>query len=201
MGLVAGDGAEVLNLSYDGLSGKNFAEYNVLVVEVGGGDGGYEELGAVGTCVGQPRQSSFMKRARGGNGNCPVTRSGATGSEERRTRTGICHGQQERLLVLELEVLILELLAVDTLAAGAVAIGEVAALDHELLDYAVEVGALVVQGLATLGEALLAGAEGAEVLGRLGHDVVVKLHNDTAGLAVADRDLKEDAAALHGSGG
>jgi hypothetical protein len=72
------------------------------------------------------------------------------------------------------------LLAVDALAAGAVAGGEVAALAHEVLDDAVEGGALVVERLAGLAHALLAGAEGAEVLGRLGHDVGVDLEDDLA---------------------
>lgn len=102
--------------------------------------------------------------------------------------------------MLELEILVLELLAVDALAAGAVAVGKVTALDHELLDDAVELGALVVEGLAALAEALLAGAEGAEVLGRLGHHVVVQLHYDAPSLPVADVDLEEDAAAARGGG-
>lgn len=97
--------------------------------------------------------------------------------------------------MLQVEVLIVKLLAVDGLAAGAVADGEVTALDHELLDDAVELGALVVEGLSGLAQTLLAGAQGAEVLGRLGHDVVVQLHDDTAGLLGADLDVEEDAAA------
>ena len=59
--------------------------------------------------------------------------------------------------MLELEVLIRELCAVDGLAAGAVVVGEVASLAHEVGDDAVEGGALEA-------EALLAGAERAEVL-------------------------------------
>ncbi len=100
--------------------------------------------------------------------------------------------------MLELEVLVLEFLAVDALATGAVAGGEITALDHELLDDAVEDAALVAQGLAGLAEALLAGAETAEVLGRLGHDVIVQLEGDAAGSLLADRDVEEDTAALLG---
>jgi hypothetical protein len=48
-----------------------------------------------------------------------------------------------------------------------VATGEVTTLEHELGDDAVEAGALVVEGLAGLAGALLAGAESAEVLGSL----------------------------------
>jgi hypothetical protein len=56
-----------------------------------------------------------------------------------------------------------------------VATGEVTALEHELGDDAVELGARVA-------EALLARAEGAEVLDRLGDDVVVELKVDAASL-------------------
>lgn len=102
--------------------------------------------------------------------------------------------------MLELEVLVLELLAVDGLAAGAVASGEVTTLDHELLDDTVEAGALVVEGLARLPKALLAGAERAEVVRGLGYDIVVKLQHDTAGGTLADADVEEDAAASCGLG-
>lgn len=110
--------------------------------------------------------------------------------------------------MLELEVLVGELGAVDALAAGAVAGGEVAALDHELLDDAVELAALVVQRLAGLADPLLARAQRPEVLGRLGHHVVVQLERHPPGRLAADGDVKEDAAALlgafvrgHGGGG
>ena len=53
---------------------------------------------------------------------------------------------------------------------------EVTALKHELRDHAVELGA----GVA---ETLLAGAEGAEVLGGFGDNVVVEVEVDSAGLA------------------
>jgi hypothetical protein len=56
-----------------------------------------------------------------------------------------------------------------------VAAGEVTALEHELGDDTVEFGALVA-------EALLASAEGTEVLSRLGDDIVEKLEVDAAGL-------------------
>lgn len=48
LGLVAGLGRQVLDLANDGLAVEDFAKDNVLVVEVGGGNGGDEELGAVG---------------------------------------------------------------------------------------------------------------------------------------------------------
>jgi hypothetical protein len=47
-GLVSAFGLEVLDLADDGLAVEDFAEDDVLVVEVGGGYRGDEELGAVG---------------------------------------------------------------------------------------------------------------------------------------------------------
>lgn len=91
----------------------------------------------------------------------------------RRTGTSVCHAQQEGTVVLLLEVLIGELLAVNALAASAIALGEVSALDHKLLDHTVESTALVVEGFAALAQALLAGAERAEVLSGLGDNVIV----------------------------
>ena len=70
--------------------------------------------------------------------------------------------------MLQVEVLILKLVAVDGLAASSVVVGEVAALAHEVGDDAVEGGPLVT-------EALLPGAEGAEVLGSLGDHVGAEL--------------------------
>lgn len=64
--------------------------------------------------------------------------------------------------------LILELLAIDRLSAGAVVVGEVTALAHEVRDDPVEDGVLVA-------EALLTSAQGAEVLGRLRHNVIAEL--------------------------
>jgi hypothetical protein len=56
-----------------------------------------------------------------------------------------------------------------------VAAGEVTTLEHELGDHAVELRALV-------SKTLLARAESAEVLGRLGHDIVEEVEVDAAGL-------------------
>ena len=60
-----------------------------------------------------------------------------------------------------------------------------AALAHELRDHAVEGGALVA-------EALLASAEGAEVLGSLGHGVGEELHHHLASRLTANLDVKEN---------
>lgn len=114
--------------------------------------------------------------------------------------SSIGHGQDARSSVPEGEVLILKLVAVDGLSTSSVVVGEVTALRahervsdgqnentsqpqasssadarrqrafqscylaHEAWDDAVETGALVA-------EALLASAQGAEVLSRLGRDV------------------------------
>ena len=57
--------------------------------------------------------------------------------------------------MLDGEALVRELLAVDGLTAATVTVGEVAALEHELGDDAVEDGALVVEGLSAVANALL----------------------------------------------
>jgi hypothetical protein len=104
-----------------------------------------------------------------------------------RVGSSIGHGQEEGLLVPQLEVLVGKLLAIDGLATGAlgsvsysvvcrdqgtyVAAGEVTTLEHEVGDHAMELGA----GIA---KALLAGAERAEVLCGLGYDIVEKLEVD-----------------------
>ena len=92
----------------------------------------------------------------------------------------------------ELEVLVRELLAVDGLAAGAVAAGEVSALAHEVGDDSVEDAVLVVEGLARLADALLAGAQRAEVLHGLGHGGAVEAHGDPPRGLAADGDVEED---------
>ncbi len=91
---------------------------------------------------------------------------------------GVGHGEKARTGVLELEVLIGELGAVDGLAADASAVGEVTALEHEVGDNTVEDGALVVERLAALGGALLAGAQSTEVLNSLGDGLAIEAHHD-----------------------
>jgi len=86
---------------------------------------------------------------------------------------GVRHRHDAGAGVFQGEVLVLEFVAVDGLAAGAVVIREVAALAHEVGNYAVEAAALVA-------EALLAGAQGAEILRGLGGDVRAELDHDAA---------------------
>lgn len=67
-----------------------------------------------------------------------------------------------------------------------VATGEVTSLEHELRDHAVELAA----GVA---EALLAGAEGTEVLDGAGHDIIEELEVDAAGAGCrSEGDLSVD---------
>lgn len=109
---------------------------------------------------------------------------------------GVGHGQEEWAAVLALEVLVGELLAVDGLAASTllpsvvstrlgdvdievgcwthIATGEVSALEHEVRDDTVELGARVAEAL------LFADAELTEVLGRLGHVLIIEVEVDAA---------------------
>ena len=137
----------------------------MLAVEPVGLDSAEEELGAVGAgpSVGHGQNARACTAER--EGGREAEREKERGGE--RSAAGHHAGALARTLrtgVLEGEVLVSELLAVDGLAAGAVAAGEVAALAHELRDDAVEGGALEVERLARLADALLAGAERAEVL-------------------------------------
>lgn len=170
----------------DGLGVSDLAEDDVTAVEPRGDDGGDEELRAVAVLSRQYlRQENAMPQGR---------------SRNLRVGAGVGHGEEEGLVVGELEVLVGELLTVDGLATSAlskgkavsivtehfyhsgivvevfsyVATGEVTTLEHELGDHTVELGA----GVA---EALLAGAEGTEVLDGLGDDIVEELEVDTAG--------------------
>jgi len=84
------------------------------------------------------------------------------------------HGEEEWLLVLELEVLIWELLAVDGLSTSAVTTGEVTTLQHEIRDHTVELGAGVAKARLTSAELL-------EVIDGLGDDIIEELEVDAAG--------------------
>lgn len=74
------------------------------------------------------------------------------------TWSSIGHAEQERLVVLQLEVLIFEFLAVDALSTRAVPSSEIATLDHERLNHSMKARSLVVEGLAHLAHTLFAGA-------------------------------------------
>lgn len=97
------------------------------------------------------------------NGNLLQPRGLDGGDEELRTvgvGSGVGHGQQSRLGVLELEVLIGELVTVDGLSTGTVSVGEVTTLQHEVGDDSVE-------GRSGVAETLFTGAQGSEVGGGL----------------------------------
>jgi hypothetical protein len=166
LGGLSGLGADLLDGLDDVETLDNLAEDDVLAIEPRGLDGADEELGAVADAP----LVVLMEKAM---------------EEYLRAWAGVGHGEDTGTGVLEVEVLVLELLAVDGLSAGAllpisllppsigfsrmtyVAAGEVTTLEHELGDDAVEGGALEVERLARLAGALLAGAEGAEVLSGL----------------------------------
>jgi hypothetical protein len=74
--------------------------------------------------------------------------------------------------VLQCEVFVLELVSIDGLSASAIVVGEVTTLAHE-------VGNDTVEGRALVAVALLAGAQGAEVLGGPGYDISAQLKMST----------------------
>lgn len=100
--------------------------------------------------------------------------------------TSIGHREGSGGTVLDLEVLVFELLAVDGLSSGSIAIGEVSSLEHELRNHSVEDGALVA-------EAFFASAQGSEVFGSIGHDVLVELDDDPTSGFASNRHVEEDA--------
>ena len=139
----------------------------MLAIEPGGDDGGDEELRTVAMII----SMSFFSEI-----------------DDVRVGTSIGHGEKTWFSVLLLEVLICEFLAVDGFATSTlyhvqlnslllleksyIATSEVTTLQHELRNDSVELAALVA-------EALLACAESAEVLGRLGDYIVVELEVDS----------------------
>jgi uncharacterized small protein (DUF1192 family) len=128
---------------------------------------------------------------------------GDSGGDEELRAVGVGasvgHGQEELLVVLELEVLIGELLAVDGATTSTVATGEVTTLEHEAGDHTVESRALV-----TL--ALLSVAEFDEVLGSLGDNIRGDLEVDAAGdggrsVQGLVLDLEPSGSVRHSGGG
>ena len=94
----------------------------------------------------------------------------------------------------QLKVLVLKLSTIDGFAAGAISLGEITTLNHELLNDTVKEGALEVERLPKLAETFLAGAEGSEIVGRLGHDIVKEFECDATGRLAADGDVKKHSA-------
>jgi len=94
--------------------------------------------------------------------------------------------------VLELEVFIGKLRSVNRFAPSSIKVSEVTTLHHETFNNSVEDAALVVQRLAReLAPTSLSCAELSEVLRGSGHDVLEKLHDNSAfGLSV-DLDVEK----------
>lgn len=90
----------------------------------------------------------------------------------------------------QLKVLVLEPGAVDGFSTGAIVVGEVTTLAHEVRNHPVKTAILVA-------ETLLSGTKSAEVLRRLGDNILPQLHHDAAhGLAVRGH-VEENAWQCH----
>jgi len=101
--------------------------------------------------------------------------------------SGVGHGQDAGSGVLQLEVFVGELGSVDGFAASAVVVGKIAALAHEVGDDSMERATLVA-------ESLFAGAQGAEIFGRLRNDVVPQFHDDLSNGGAVGGDIEEHTA-------
>lgn len=112
-------------------------------------------------------------------------------------RASIGHGQNSRTCVLLDEILVLKFGSVDGFSSGAVSGGEIAALAHEAGDHTVEARALVVEGLPATTGPLLAGAEGAKVLGGFGGGIGKEFHDDAAGRRSANGHVEENLRVGH----
>jgi len=110
------------------------------------------------------------------------------GAQEKLTAVGVgagvSHRQNSGSSVLEGEVLVLKLVSVDGLSSGSVVVGEVTTLAHEVGDDPVE-------GRSLEPVALLAGAQGAEVLRGLGHNIFTELHDNTSNGGAVSGDIEE----------
>mmetsp|Transcript_26632 Transcript_26632/g.61241 ORF Transcript_26632/g.61241 Transcript_26632/m.61241 type:complete len:245 (+) Transcript_26632:246-980(+) len=103
----------------------------------------------------------------------------------------IRHAEQARLLVLDSEVLVLKLLPIDRLATRPIAVGEVSSLAHELGDDPMEATVLVVERLPTLAVALVANAQGPEVLCGLRNLVAIQAEYNPSHHVSANGDIEE----------
>lgn len=72
----------------------------------------------------------------------------------------------------QLEVFVLEPSAVDGLATGAIVVGEVTTLTHEVRNHPVETATLIA-------ETLFSGTKRAEILRRLGNDILPQLPQES----------------------
>lgn len=105
-------------------------------------------------------------------------------------RASIGHRENSGLGVLDAEVLISKFLAIDGFATGSISTSEVTALDHKVRNDTME--------FATLeAEALLSGAEGTEVLGRLRNNIGEKGELDATSGLTANGDVEENLGISH----
>mmetsp|Transcript_606 Transcript_606/g.1411 ORF Transcript_606/g.1411 Transcript_606/m.1411 type:complete len:238 (+) Transcript_606:296-1009(+) len=107
-----------------------------------------------------------------------------------RPRPGISHGQFPGLCVLDQEVFVGEFFSVNRFTTGPVSASEVASLDHKILDDAVESASLVVQWLAQRPLSLFTRTQGPEILGRLGRNICVELHDNLAQILFSVPNVK-----------
>ena len=101
-----------------GVAGGDLAEDDVAAVEPRGDDGGDEELGAVAVESRVSERSCWESLGARWQGKAY---QGSRRQDRRhvRVRAGVGHGEQERLVVGELEVLVGELFTVDGLSTSA----------------------------------------------------------------------------------
>jgi len=106
----------------------------------------------------------------------------SVGDEKLRTvgvLSGVSHGQEERLSMLQFEVLVPELFTVNAFSTCSIEGSEVTTLGHETANDSVENRTLEMQRLsAEWALAFLSGAETSEVLSCLGNDVSKEFHLD-----------------------
>jgi len=108
-----------------------------------------------------------------------------------RVRPRVGHGHDSRSSMGQLEVFIRKLLTVNGLASGPIAVGEVTPLTHKVGNNPMEYRALVAK-------ALLPRAEGTEVLGRFGGDVLPQLNDDPSDGGTVRGQVEKDLD-RHGS--
>lgn len=105
--------------------------------------------------------------------------------------TGIGHGQQEGLRVLQLKILIGKLGTVNATTTSPIVIGEITSLAHELRDDAVE-------GATLVGSSLMTHTQGTEVLGSLGDHIGKQLKGNATQVGTIGGNVKENLGVGHG---
>ena len=117
-----------------------------------------------------------------------------------RVWAGVCHREDIRLRVVQVEVLIVKLKAVDALSAFAVTCGEISTLSHEVWDDPVEGAALVPELVAIDGGDTVVLSKLDKVFDSPGDDVTEKPEDNAIHWHTIDGDIKVDLVS-HGSNG